>query len=263
VREIDQWFGTPGAALGAIAGALVLLAVVAVAERPWRDAAALVCVGALLVTWSRLRWQGQKTGITLALAGTHLIAWVDMLAGADWAPWPLTLHVVPLAALAALAIVIAREGILRTLAVALLGIRIGLAAYLYFDPLSALIPGVAWLLLSLVALEVANRLSGRESVTVLLLGYGYLVAFAAAYALVIVQAPAYVGAISARLLIELLALGVLAFWWLFRPRDALAAGRAWSVAHPLFVELLLAGVAVTVVVELASQWWAVVALLLL
>jgi hypothetical protein len=195
------------------------------------------------------------------------MAWVDLLAGADWAPWPLTLHVVPLAALAALAIVIAREGILRTLAVALLGISIGLAAYLYFDPLSALIPGVAWLLLSLVALEVANRVSGRESVTVLLLGYGYLVAFAAAYALVIVQAPAYVGAISARLLIELLALGVLAFWWLFRPRDALAAGRAWTVAHPLFVELLLAGVAVTVVVEVASQWWAVawviVALILL
>ena len=266
-REIDEWFGIPGAALGAIAGALVLLALVAIAAEPWREAAALACVGALLVTWSRLRWQGQQTGVTLALAGTHVMAWVGLLAGADWAPWPLTMHVVPLAVLAALAIALAREGFVRTLAVALLGISIGLAAYLYFDPLSALIPGVAWLLLSLVALEVANRVSSRESATVLLLGYAYLVAFAAAYALVILQTPAYVGAISARLLIELLALGVLAFWWLFRPREALAAGRAWTVAHPLFVELLLAGVAVTVVVEVASQWWAVawagVALLLL
>jgi len=146
---------------------------------------------------------------------------------------------------------------LRLTAIALLGIDLGLAAFLYFDPVSPLIPGVAWLMLSLLALEVANRVSGRDSVTVLLLGYGYLIAFAAAYALVIVQAPAYVGAISARLLIEMLALGVLAFWWLFRPRAALAEGRAWTVAHPLFVELLLVGFAVTVVVEIASQWWAV------
>jgi hypothetical protein len=266
-REIDAWLGTPGIALGAIAGVLVLLALAAVADRPWREAAALACVGALLVTWSRLRRQGQQTGVMAALLGAHLMAWTRLLSGLDWAPWPLTIHVAPLAALAAAAIVIAREGPVRTLAVALLGITVGLAAFLYLDPLSPLIPGVAWLMLSLVALEVANRVARRDSAAVLLLGYGYLVAFAVAYALVIVQAPAYIGAISARLLIELLALGVLGFWWLFRPREALAAGRAWTVAHPLFVELLLAGVAVTVVVEIASQWWAVawavVALLLL
>jgi hypothetical protein len=92
---------------------------------------------------------------------------------------------------------------------------------------------------------------------VLQLGYGYLAAFAVAYAIVIVQAPAYVGGVSARLLIELFAIAVFGYWWWFRPREALAAGRAWQRVHPLFVELMLAGVAVTVVVELAAQWWAV------
>jgi hypothetical protein len=92
---------------------------------------------------------------------------------------------------------------------------------------------------------------------VLLLGYGYLVAFAVAYAMVIVQTPAYIGAISARLLIELLAIGVLGYWWLFQPREALGAGRPWLLVHPLFVELVLVAIAVTVVVEAAAQWWAV------
>ena len=162
-----------------------------------------------------------------------------------------------MAALAALAIGIARRGWIRPLAIALAGITAGLAAYLYFDPVSSLIPGVAWLVLSLVALELANRLSGRESLVVLLLGYGYLAAFMVAYAVVIVQTPAYLGLVSARLLIEVFALAVFGYWWLFRPQAAVAAGRTWLLVHPLFVEIILVGVAVTVVVEMAAQWWAV------
>jgi hypothetical protein len=257
VRDIDHWLAVPGTGLGVAAGALVLLALVAVAERWWLEAAALVTVGGLLVAWSRLHWAGQRSGATLAVAGAHLLSWFGLLSGLDWAPGPLTVHVAPLAALAAGTLWISREARLRTLAIALLGIDLGLAAFLYFDPLSPLIPGVAWLVLSLVALEAANRLAGRDSVTVLLLGYGYLLAFAGAYALVIVQAPGYVGPVSARLLIELFALGVFAYWWVFRPREALADGRAWIAVHPLFVEVLLAGVAITVVVEVAAHWWAV------
>jgi hypothetical protein len=122
---------------------------------------------------------------------------------------------------------------------------------------SALIPAVAWLLLSLVALEIADRREGAEAYTVLAVGYGYLVAFLAAYALVVIQVPAYVGVVRARALIEIFAVGVFGYWWLFRPRTALESGRAWTQVHPLFVELILVGIAVTVIVELAPQWWAV------
>ena len=266
-RDIDVVLAIPGAVLGPLAGVLVVIALAALAGRPWREAAALLAVVALLAAWRRFNRAGLQAGAAIALAGAHLISWAALFAGRDWQAGALTMHVLPLATLAATAIWMARTGSIRALAIALLGIDAGLAAYLYFDPLSALVPGVAWLVLSLLALELANRLAGRNALTVLLLGYGYLVAFVLAYAVVIVQAPAYVGPVSARLLIELFAVAVLAYWWLFRPRDTLAAGRSWTAVHPLFVELLLVGVAVTVVVEMAAQWWAVawaaVALLLL
>jgi hypothetical protein len=256
-RDLDQWFESPGALLGTLAGVLALAGLAAVLDRPWFEAAALVAVGMLLAAWARLRRAGLQIGVTLALVGVHAMSWVRLLGDADSSAATLTTHIGPLAALAALAIGIARRGWIRPLTIALAGITVGLAAYLYFDPVSSLIPGVAWLVLSLLALELANRLSGRESLVVLLLGYGYLAAFAVAYAVVIVQTPAYLGLLSARLLIEVFALAVFGYWWLFRPREALAAGRSWILAHPLFVELILVGVAVTVVVEMAAQWWAV------
>jgi hypothetical protein len=256
-RDIDEWLGTPGAALGALSGVLVVAALAAVADRPWLEVAALVTVSSLLVARLRLRRAGLRAAATFALVSAHLMSWAMLLSGRDWTVAALTPRIVPLAGLAAVAIGLARSGRSRVVPITLLGITAGLAAFLYFDPVSPLIPGVAWLMLSLVALEVANRRAGHESLTVLMLGYGYIAAFAAAYALVIVQSPAYVGAVSARLLIELFAVAVLAYWWSFRPHAALAEERPWMLVHPLFVEVILIGVAVTVVVELASQWWAV------
>ncbi len=256
-RDLDRWFESPGALLGALAGVLVLAAMAAVFDRPWFEAAALVAVGALLAAWARLRWTGLQPGATVALVGVHAMSWGQLLGDADGSAAMLTTRLGPLATLAALAIWIARRGWIRPLATALAGITTGLAAYLYFEPVSPLIPAVAWLVLSLVALELANRLSGRESLVVLLLGYGYLAAFAVAYAVVVVQTPAYVGPVSTRLLIELFAIAVLGYWWLFRPQPALAAAQTWLLVHPLFFEVILVGVAVTVVVESPAQWWAV------
>jgi hypothetical protein len=256
-RELDAWFRSPGTLLGALAGVLVAVGLAALLDRPWFEAVALVAGGALVVAWTRLRHAGLQAGATVALAGAHVMSWGSLLAGTDLSPGTLTIHLAPLAALAALATWIARRGWIRPLAIALAGITAGIAAWLYFEPVSALIPPVAWLLLSLLALELANRLAGRESLVVLMLGYGYLAAFVVAYVLVILQTPAYVGVVSARLLIELFAIAVLGYWWLFRPREALAAGRSWRLVHPLFVELILVGAAVTVVVEMAAQWWAV------
>jgi hypothetical protein len=264
---LDQSSRSAGALLGTLAGVLVLAGLAAVIERPWFEGAALVAVGMLLVAWARLGRAGLQEGVTLALVGVHAVSWLHLLGDAGVPAAELTVRLGPLAALAGLGIWIARRGWIRPLAIVLAGITAGLAAYLYFDPVSPLIPGVAWLVLSLVALELANRASGRESLIVLLLGYGYLAAFAWAYAVVIIQAPAYIGVVSARLLIELFAMVVLGYWWLFRPREALAAGRSWVRVHPLFLELMLVGVAVIVVVEIAAQWravaWAVIALALL
>ena len=266
-RELDAWLRSPGTLLGALSGVLVAVGLATLLDRPWFEAVALVAGGALVMAWTRLRHAGLQAGATVALAGAHVMSWGSLLAGTDLSPGMLTIHLAPLAALAALATWIARRGWIRPLAIALAGITAGIAAWLYFEPVSALIPPVAWLVLSLLALELTNRLARRESLVVLMLGYGYLAAFVVAYVVVILQSPAYVGVVSARLLIELFAIAVLGYWWLFRPREALAAGRSWRLVHPLFVELILVGTAVTVVVEMAAQWWAVawavIALLLL
>jgi len=247
-----------GVALGWLAGALVFGALFAMLGRAWMEGAALAAVGALLYAMRRTRVAGLALGALGALAGAQLLGWFDVLPQRHLPALEMTLRFAPLVGLAALGASLAGAGLVRLIAIALIGLDLALGAYVYFEPVSSLIPGVAWLLLSLAALETADRLPRRESVTVLGLGYAYLAAFAANYALVVVQSPAYLGPVRARLLIELFALGVLAYWWFFRPRSELAGHRSWLALHPAFLELLLGGAALCVVLEVDSRWWAVV-----
>lgn len=242
-------------ALAALAGALVLVGLTAIADRPWLELAALGATGTLCWVAVRTRVSSHAAiGAGIALAGAHVLAWVAWSGARDWAPVPLLVRAAPLLALAGLAAYLLPAR-LRSLAITLLGITVGATAFLWLDPRSALAPAVAWLALSLVALELAQRFP-REARTLLALGYAYLAAFVAAYVLVVMQVPAYVGALNARLLIEAFGLGVLAYWWFFRPVAAIASLRTWGNVHPWFFELLLVGAVVTVVVEVPAQWWA-------
>lgn len=255
--DANPWiFESPGALLGPLAGMLAVVGMYAAINETWMEAAGLVVVGGLLAVRARTPRSGLTAGALMGLAGVHLVSWASLLAGADWAPAALSPRIVPLAALAAGGIWLA-EGRIRQVAIVLLGADAGLAAYLYLDPVSALVPGVAWLMLSLIALEIANRLEDGESSVTLWIGYGYLVAFAVAYGTIIVQTPAYVAGIRARLLIEVFAVAVFAYWWFFRPRKTLTESPAWLKVHPYFLEVLLVAVSVMVVVELPSVWWAV------
>ncbi|NJD31164.1 MAG: DUF2339 domain-containing protein [Gammaproteobacteria bacterium] len=248
---------TFAAALAFLAGPLLLVALGALLEHWWMEATSLIAVSAILLAWRRIGQAGLLAATIVALVGSHVLSWDYLVAHQAWTAAALAPRMGPLAGLAALSIWLAGPGVLRLVAMVLLGADLGLAAYLFTDPISPLIPGVAWLILSLAALEVANRLKERESLTSLCLGYAYLVAFATAYVLVILQTPAYIGTLRARALIELFAIGVLAYWWFYRPRDALSGTAAWVHVHPLFLELILAAIAVTVVVEVRPLWWAV------
>jgi hypothetical protein len=110
------------------------------------------------------------------------------------------------------------------------------------------------LLLALLALELADRLERPSAISVLLQGYGYLGAFLGAYALVIIQTPAYLGLVRARLLIELFGLSVILYWWFYHPRETLRDHPAWQRVHPFFVELGLMALAVINIVEVPAQW---------
>ena len=214
---------------------------------------------------------GLSAAAWLTIVPTHLIAWIALY---SQHPSPaldqLLYHLGPLLLASAGAVAFASSGVvghfLRHTAIYLLGITVAVATYTLFQPLSSLVPGVVWLSLSLLALELANRLPGRHIAPLLHVGYAYLACFAAAYTLVVLQAQMYWGPVPVRAVIEGYALAVVGFWWLFRPGEDLAGHGSWRGVHPLFLELALAVVTVVTVVEVPAPWrplfWIGIALLI-
>jgi hypothetical protein len=158
-------------------------------------------------------------------------------------------HLLPLLLLALAQVAAAEGSAAFPLGIELFGVSAALGAHLLFAPLSPLLPGVAWLILSLVALGASNRLRPSHATHVLLMGLLLLVAFAGNYLLVIHHSSVLVGPCRARLLIELFGLAVVLVWWFFRPREPLAANRLWQAVHPWFLEASLLGVVVTILSE--------------
>jgi hypothetical protein len=217
------------------------------------ETTALLAAGGLLIVCRSLSPPGLLIGTGVAVIAAHLLSWRMLLLQMPWEAAPLAQHIAPLIGLAALTIWAVRSGVLRQVAIFLLGLDAALAAYLFFNPVSPLIPGVLWLLLSLLALELANRLERPSAISTLLMGYIYLAAFVGAYALVIVQTPAYLGLVRARLLIEIFGLGVILYWWLYHPRQALGERPAWLRVHPFFLEFGLLAITTTNLVEVPAQ----------
>ena len=225
-------------------------------------------------TWVLMARRWSSSGLSIAawltIVPAHLIAWALLY---SQHPSPaldqLLYHLGPLVLASAAAVTFAsRDGVghfLRHTAIYLLGITVAIATYTLLQPVSSLVPGIVWLSLSLLTLELANRLSSRHIAPLLHIGYAYLACFAGAYTLVVLQTQAYWGPIPVRTVIEGYALAIVGFWWLFRPTDDLASHGSWRAVHPLFLELALAFVAVVTVVEVAPPWrplfWIGIALL--
>lgn len=260
----------PASLLGVLAG---LISVVGLANLEGLPSMIPVAFGAatILVLLSRV---GPSAGLAVAtvlvLLLAHLWSWFTVF---DQHPLPvleqLRWHLGPLllADTAAIGLVLGDGAarLLRQTAIYLGGLTIAAAAYTLLQPISSLAPSVAWLVLSLVALELAGRVRRPYAGAVLHLGYLALLFFGAGYTLVVLQAQAYLGPVPVRLLIEVFALGVGAYWWVYRPSESLAGVRSWRVVHPLFLELALAFLAVVVAVEMPAQWrplaWAALALI--
>ena len=253
------------------AGALMVTAAMVCAPEPARETVALIGLGVQLLVARRWRPPGLMGGSAMAVLLVHLVAWGAMVASGPWQPLALLAHLVPLTLLSLLTTVAAGSAWGRPLGIDLLGINAGLGAYLLFEPVSPLIPGVVWLLLSLLALVASDRLHRNDVTHVLVLGLLYLLAFAGAFVVVISDSPALVGAgpiiVPIRLWIELFALAVVLFWWFFSPREGLRAHPLWRRVHPLFPEAALVGglvVALNEVGDLALPVaWSLLALALI
>lgn len=250
---------------GALSGALAATAAAGVVAI-W-SAATLALLSAAVMTMGarRLRDVGLAVGATVVAVVAHVALWTAFVDGAPWVVEPLSARWVPLVALGAVVLSLNEWRWSGWLGVALVAIDLGIGAQLYLAPVSPLLPGLAWLMLSLLALELANRWR-QQAQMVLLAGYGYLIAFGSSYALVVLQTQTYLGPIRVRLAIELFAMAVAAQWWFFKPSDDLAEQPTWQRAHPLLLEAGLLLAVMTVLADVPTEWrpiaWALAALAL-
>jgi len=260
----------PPAFAGLQAAGLAFAGSFLVAPPVWQPLLSVLSLGALLLTARRFHPPGLLQGVTAAVLAIHLLQVMSLLVQGQRGMVALP-PLLALSGLAVLTIACGGRSRLRLVGVHLLGLDLGLAAFLLLQPISPLLPGLAWLLLSLLALEAANRLRRPESRHVLGLGLGYLSAYAVSYLLVISQSPAYVvvlgQSLAARLLIQLFALAVLLGWWFFHPRPALRQSSLWRAVHPCVLELNLLAIGVLILSEVHALWrpvaWSLLALGLL
>lgn len=257
---------------GVLAGLMMLVATVSLYERLAVGVAAVAMATGLYAASRKISGIGLSLGTWMALITTQLVAWVVSFDNYAGMPLQQLAQLVPVAVLTGLVIRHAagntRAVLQRQAAIVLLGTNLGVSAYLLMSPVSALLPTVVWVLLSLAALEIANRLPVKAfAVTALNVGHAYVIAAGIGYVTVILPTLDYVGAINLRMVMELFGVGALLYWWLSRPSGQLADTGSWRTAHPYFLELMIALIATTVFIEVPVVWrplaWMVFALLFL
>jgi hypothetical protein len=272
-EPIERLIGlAPMQVTGVIAGLMVVVAMISLYEQLAAGVAGFAMAAGLYLASRRMREIGLDIGTWIAIITTQIVAWLVSFDNYSGMPAQQLAQLAPAAFLAVLVIRQAPPGasavIQRQAAIALLGVNLGVSAYLLMNPVSALMPTVAWVLLSLAALETANRLSSKAfAVTVLNLGYAYVVAAAIGYVTVVLPTLTYVATINLRMVMELFGIGALLYWWLSRPSEPLAAMPSWRMIHPYFLEVTIALVATTVFIEVPLVWrplaWMTFALLFL
>jgi len=256
--------------LGWLAGGLIAVGPALVVPQDWRSPLSLVVMGAFLVAARRWRPPGLLLGVSVAIGAAHAFGWLALLAQAPWPPVALLGRLLPLGLLALLLAVRGGSGRLQGLGLGLLGFDVGLGALWLLEPISPLLPGAAWLLLSAAALATTHRLRAAAVRVALVLSLIYLAGFGVAYLLVIGPSQELVtlGALQlrGRWLIELLAIAVCLHGWFFRAGADLARLRPWQLVQPCFLEGALLGVGLTLQGEISAPWrpvaWSLLALVL-
>ncbi len=245
-----------------LAGPMAVAAYIQLQQLPWAEYGLLVAVP--LFVW-RQRNQDEALGkaLLLFLLGVHAVFWVRFLPAADLA-WGLkTVHALPLLILAAAAARLSwhrrRQCHFSWIGIYLLAGNLLLVSYDLGRAYSPLIPGVVWLLLSLAALEfaaLARRFQwGNADRHLLYAGHAYVVVFLIRYFMVHVPSEAYLGAVSVRLLVELLALAVLLYWALQRRPAGDKHDLNWSHLVPLYAEATLLFTVFVLLLELSEFWY--------
>jgi hypothetical protein len=256
--------------LEALTATLAFEASLQLAPHPWRPLLSLASLAVFLFVARRFALPDLARSTSLAVAATHLVAWLWLLVDSH----STAVVLLQLACLLALALFGARMlpgGKPRGLALFLMAITVGLGAKLLLEPVSPLLPGLAWLVFSLVTLVLADRLGQAEAVLGLRLALGYLGGFVLLDRRLLfprLLEGAWLNApLPLRWLAALLPVLVFLGWWLYRPRRLLASSPLWQSLHPWFVEAVLGALALALLREWEGRFlpigWSLVALGLL
>ncbi|TGL60991.1 DUF2339 domain-containing protein [Leptospira sarikeiensis] len=139
--------------------------------------------------------------------------------------------------------------------------------YWVTQPISPFLPGIIWLLLSLVYLETKHFISARESKwentwkssftsgkTVLqIFALTFVVLFLGAHTLVHLQSELYVGFFKIRFLIQALAVGVF-IYWANSPKQESGSSDLWNSILTLFWELTAIFCTAIIALEIPNVW---------
>jgi hypothetical protein len=254
--------------LATSSGLIAAVALAHFADGGWMESVALVATALYLLAARRSWGRAFAVAVFFVLVPAFLMSWARTYAAHPVPPFEQLRAWIPLLLAGAVALahrdtdVVGR--LLRRSATYLVGLSVGLAAYTLLQPVSSLAPAVAWLTLSLLALELANRIPSERIAPVLHVGFLYLSFFAAAYLLVVLQTDLLLGSIPVRVLIGAYALAVMTFWWRFRPRSALAEHGGWRQSQPYLLEAGLLLLTVAIVADFPEEWrpaaWVVLAI---
>ena len=132
---------------------MIVVATISLYEQLAVGIAASGMAAGLYYAGRRMKGIGLDIGNWIALLTTQLVAWLVSFDNYTGMPAQQIAQLAPVALLAALVIRQPPAGasavMQRQAAIALLGINLGVSAYLLLNPVSALMPTVAWVLLSL------------------------------------------------------------------------------------------------------------------
>ncbi len=228
---------------------------------------------AVFYLWLRQRIQSEGLLYSLALlvAGLHGLTWFQLIENTSFTVVQQFLYAIPLLLASFAAAVLSYDAIsknfYRWFGIYLFALHLGAMIYWLTQSSSLLIAGVAWLVLSVVALELANffrRKQGSEIMNLgytdrylLHVGYGLILAFLIRHLIVHLQVEQYVGFIKIRMLIELLAIGVFAYWGSSKKPESSPFYKSWTHLHPLFLELILLFIVAILSVEVGTIWFPV------
>jgi hypothetical protein len=253
-------------AFGVLMGILPLVAFIGVWQKSWAETAMLAVLGGLML--SRTRWlksNGLGIGLLVSLIAVHLFTWSYLKQDPNPANWKAAAKATPLFALSLVSIWTATFKGFKTqpkfFGIYLFAIHAVVASYLIFNSLSPLIAGVLWLVLSVIALELALAFGGKDTREngeagrhLLYVGYFLLTGFLIRHFAVHLQVESYIGVFKTRLVIELFALSVFAYWLSAKRPAMMPEYRTWTYLHPLVLETLLLFGVTTAALEVPNLW---------